>query len=954
MATDTIIKAIAISDINRITSGQVIVDLISAVKELIDNSIDSGADQIDITFQNYGIDSIECSDNGSGISEANFQTLTLKHYTSKLTNFNDIMNISSLGFRGEALFSLCNISKLSITTTEKGPKANKIEYDRNGKIISNNITSRNKGTTVEIKDMFKNLPVRRKEFIRTTKNQFAKCITLLQSYAIINEKVKFTIVNINSNGRKNVILRTNKNENMSKKILNIFGSSCLRGLIPLNISLDLDNVKEEIQRRESKINLLMSGSDLQLKQNDLDDINYKIKLSGFISKSSVGIGHNSRDRQFIYINRRPVSYPVLNKCFNETFRSFNNETNVKYPIFFVNFEINSNLIDINVTPDKRTVLLHNEDIIIDSLRENLVSFFESQDVSIVKSTTLEKRKRTDEYQDDSDSEIKTEELSMVQDQNCKRLKREQCNIKTYSDKTDFSDISIDGNMNNNDTELSSIMDMHKEDFLSRDFPSSQGEENRVPNSEPSFNKEPELFEGKDEDEEEEEEEGEEGYTSDRNEGYGILSDENLSNKNSTNVSGSKVNISDFKNPEYESDDNSSQNNFSEIEEGSNNDVVVVQVGDDIIHSQVKVTPNKGLVFLDEHEKMSANKKNDTLLNDNDNGHLDDQNNSSSTEENSYDLVEITKPMETNIRTPVMKFADDVYSNRLKLRAICEERERIFKKKFEIYELDMSLDIDPNNMSQEYTDVVNTIREWEKPNKEDNHENVVTDEEMIGDDIQEIARKLTLTINKTDFNDMSIVGQFNLGFIITTKKNKQNKKMDLFIIDQHASDEKYNFEMLQRDTMFKSQRLIAPEKLELNIIDELTTLDNIEILEKNGFKLQIEEDAEPGSRIQLISKPTSKNTTFGVDDLYELISMIREHNGIRKDYIRCSKIRSMFAMRACRMSIMVGKPLNRKTMKKVVGNLSTLDKPWNCPHGRPTMKHLLELNEWNSFTDDYNI
>ena len=225
MATDTLIKAIDITDINRITSGQVIVDLISAVKELIDNSIDSGADQIDLTFQNYGIESIECSDNGSGISEENFQTLTLKHYTSKLTNFSDIMNITSLGFRGEALFSLCNISKLSITTTQNGPKANKIEYDNNGKITSNNITSRNKGTTVEVQEMFKSLPVRRKEFIRTSKNQFAKCVTLLQSYAIINENIKFTIININNNGRKNIILRTNKNENMSKKILNLFGST---------------------------------------------------------------------------------------------------------------------------------------------------------------------------------------------------------------------------------------------------------------------------------------------------------------------------------------------------------------------------------------------------------------------------------------------------------------------------------------------------------------------------------------------------------------------------------------------------------------------------------------------------------------------------------------------------------------------------------------------------------
>ena len=71
-------------------------------------------------------------------------------------------------------------------------------------------------------------------------------------------------------------------------------------------------------------------------------------------------------------------------------------------------------------------------------------------------------------------------------------------------------------------------------------------------------------------------------------------------------------------------------------------------------------------------------------------------------------------------------------------------------------------------------------------------------------------------------------------------------------------------------------------------------------------------------------------------------------------IRCSKVRSMFAMRACRSSIMIGKPLSHRTMKKVVSNLGELDKPWNCPHGRPTLRHLMELKDWDSFYDDYMI
>lgn len=92
----------------------------------------------------------------------------------------------------------------------------------------------------------------------------------------------------------------------------------------------------------------------------------------------------------------------------------------------------------------------------------------------------------------------------------------------------------------------------------------------------------------------------------------------------------------------------------------------------------------------------------------------------------------------------------------------------------------------------------------------------------------------------------------------------------------------------------------------------------------------------------------------MNDLQELIHLVRESDGLNKDSIRCSKIRAMHAMRACRSSIMVGKPLIKKAMLRVVRNLSELDKPWNCPHGRPTMRHLMELRDWAFFDEDYEL
>ena len=195
------------------------------------------------------------------------------------------------------------------------------------------------------------------------------------------------------------------------------------------------------------------------------------------------------------------------------------------------------------------------------------------------------------------------------------------------------------------------------------------------------------------------------------------------------------------------------------------------------------------------------------------------------------------------------------------------------------------------------------------------------------------KELTKNISKDMFKRMEILGQFNLGFIITKLDN------DLFIIDQHASDEKFNFEDQQRNTIIKSQRLIVPQKLELTAANESILMDNVEIFQKNGFDFEIDDNAEAMKRVKLVSLPMSKNWTFGVEDIEELIFMLSDSPRVM---CRPSRVRKMFASRACRMSIMVGTALNQAQMKKVVCHMGEIEHPWNCPHGRPTMRHLINL------------
>ena len=181
--------------------------------------------------------------------------------------------------------------------------------------------------------------------------------------------------------------------------------------------------------------------------------------------------------------------------------------------------------------------------------------------------------------------------------------------------------------------------------------------------------------------------------------------------------------------------------------------------------------------------------------------------------------------------------------------------------------------------------------------------------------------------------MDILGQFNLGFIIAKLQS------DLFIIDQHATDEKFNFETLQKSCIIQNQKLIHPQNLELTAVGESILLDNLDIFEKNGFSFEIDHSKPGGRKVRLTSIPHSKNWEFGSEDIEELIFMLSDAPGTM---CRPSRIRSMFASRACRKSVMIGTALSETQMKKLVTNMGTIEQPWNCPHGRPTMRHLVNL------------
>ena len=242
---------------------------------------------------------------------------------------------------------------------------------------------------------------------------------------------------------------------------------------------------------------------------------------------------------------------------------------------------------------------------------------------------------------------------------------------------------------------------------------------------------------------------------------------------------------------------------------------------------------------------------------------------------------------------------------------------------------------------------------QSPKKTENNENsntTINAQNISNIQFDDSIDKLKRVFKKSDALKMKVIGQFNLGFIIGKLNN------DLFIIDQHATDEIYNYEKLIKNHKIKSQPLLIPKYISLTTQEETSIIENLDIFEKNGFKFNIKPNNLPKCKCQLTSMPQSLNKNkFDIDDIHELASLLSEHSRHtltcltqNNDYhdklaIRPTKAKAIFASRACRSSIMIGTALTKNTMYNIVRHMNELNSPWNCPHGRPTMRHLFDLN-----------
>ena len=292
---------------NKIAAGEVVESCMNVVKELVENSIDGEADEIEIKLIDSGVKEIEVIDNGIGMSREDAKLAFQRHATSKISNLDDLFYIESLGFRGEALPSIASVSKVRLKTSD-GKEGTLITIN-GGNDIKTKSCDLAKGTDITVSDLFYNTPVRLK-YLKNLYIELANIVEYIDKMALSYPNIKFRLSN-----NDNVLLETSGNGDLLKVIYDIYGANITKKMIPI------------------------------------DDSNDDYSISGYISYPEVT--KSNRNSITTLVNGRVIKNNDLNRCIIDCYHTYIHKG--RYPIIVLNIDVDPILVDINIHPTKMDI-----------------------------------------------------------------------------------------------------------------------------------------------------------------------------------------------------------------------------------------------------------------------------------------------------------------------------------------------------------------------------------------------------------------------------------------------------------------------------------------------------------------------------------------------------------------------------------------------------------------------
>ena len=377
--------------INKIAAGEVVERPSSVTKELIENSIDASSTQIVIDIVDGGKKQIRITDNGEGIPSSEVDKSFLRHATSKIKKIDDLYDLYSLGFRGEALASIASVSRLEmITKTKDESLGTKVVLEGGKEVLKEPVGTKN-GTTIIIKDLFFNTPVRQK-FLKSTHAETINISDLINKLAIGNTNVQFKYIN---NGK--LMLNTPGDNKLISVIRSIYGKEIVENLIEINEEGSFCNI------------------------------------NGYIGNNN--IYRSNKNLQHIYINNRYVRSKIILDAINEAYKSIIPIN--KHGVCFLNIDINPAKIDVNIHPTKMEIKFENDKDLYIEIRDLLKK-------KLLNTALIGKYENYDDkfkVNESKETYLQEKEAYLQTFNNLNKENEEDKNLNKATPKNDFSELN---------------------------------------------------------------------------------------------------------------------------------------------------------------------------------------------------------------------------------------------------------------------------------------------------------------------------------------------------------------------------------------------------------------------------------------------------------------------------------------------------------------------------------